>query len=112
MDKRCQRSVGCVWCHQSITLSCRYIVGKFTKPDELLLGQFEGTLPTSKVHIFLDKHRRFVVFDKEVGCLQMSMSSLVNVYGSQHLNEKSALTSDVHSEDPERVYLAAVKNGR
>lgn len=45
------------------------LLQKFSKYSNLMLEALATTLPIAKVCPLLDKHRRFVVFDKNSGCM-------------------------------------------
>lgn len=68
-----------------------------------MLDLLAGMLSTVKACQFLDKHRKFVGFGKEVCGQQKSMLRVVEVYSSQPLNERSDLTSDDQLRNSARV---------
>lgn len=88
------------------------MVPKLSKPGQLALEAFAGTLPGAKACLLLDKHRTLAGCDKIFICLQKSMSSLVEVYASKFLNVRSDLTDDDCPKYSVPVYLAALKSGR
>lgn len=57
----------------------------------------------------LDKHGRFVAWGKNIIGLQKGMASLVEVYASLHIKDRSNLTGDDQQKIAVRAYLAASK---
>lgn len=81
-------------------------------PDQLFLDPLAGTLSAVEVRLLLDKPRRLFGCDKDVGCLQKSMSSLEELHVSQLPRERSNLTGGDELKESARVCLTAVKSGR
>lgn len=94
--------------HKSVVLM-RDIRRKFSNLDYLMLQVLPRTLSTAKACVLLDKHKRLVGCDRNGCCLQKSMASLVYVYSSQLLNDRSDLTGDGKLDDSARLYLPAIR---
>lgn len=62
----------------------KFIVCRFSERGELVSDTFAMTLWARGTSILLDKHKIFVKFEKDTGCLTMFMAKLVEVYGSEH----------------------------
>lgn len=64
------------------------LVRKFLKPVDFIFDSFVGTLSTAKAYLFLEKHRRFVKFENEYGCVEKLMVGLLEAYACQQPNDK------------------------
>lgn len=58
----------------------------------------------------MEKHRRLVACDQNVGCLQKSVACLAEVCASQPVDHRSDVVGNDQLKDSAGVYLPAVKN--
>lgn len=81
------------------------LVPNFWTLRQLVLDHFAGTLLTAKIFLLIEKHHRFVIGDKNVGCLEMSMSSLAETYDSWPHYQACDLTGCRALMEVSRFYL-------
>lgn len=60
-----------------------YLVFKFCKVEELMVDTFASTSATAKAHWQLPEQCSFVGFEKDSGCSQDGLSSLLEVHAKQ-----------------------------
>lgn len=82
----------------------------FPKRGYLVLERFAGSLSTAKVDVLLNKHKRFIGYDKDGNFLQEYRPSVLEVYAHYPLNDRSDLNGDGRMHDSPHVYLAAAKS--
>lgn len=97
---------------QESALFKNYTMHKFFNPVQMLLDRFPGILSTAKSCLWLEKRRTLVQFNHKVISLQESIPSLMEVFASQPLNDRSDLTGNEQLKDSVRIFLAAEKWGR
>lgn len=70
---------------------CGIDEGPRAEPGYLVLDAFAGTLSTAKAFLFQDEYRRFVGCKKDSGCVETSMTGLVEVCSCQMPNDRPDL---------------------
>lgn len=66
-------------------------VRMFSKPENLVMNTFAGTLSTTQACLLLSKHRRLLVCEENVGPVKIPTARNMEVSACQLPNEKSNL---------------------
>ena len=68
------------------------LVGRYTKPGDIVVDCFAGTLVAAKACLQMEKHRIFIGCDRDSQCVEDAMPFLLKVFLDEARNSKSDLS--------------------
>ena len=87
----------------------KFLVNKFTKGGDLVVDTCAGTFSTLKACMEMDNHRRFIGTDMDENCAAMVEDSVIEMFATQLLNQKSDLiTQDIKVRKAAQLVSAEV----